>query len=183
MRLASCCQGVGTTWPGARKINLSLREPASDKQSSRIGSGLGSWRLVGVRLEVGLLSFFFSKKRKRLEGPQDLPQWHRHLARARFLWGPAAPGCRGGPSVRPILGGTPRCALLGPDPGRRGVFHISKNLRVSPDHRELSPSGGPGQDAYAFHKPCRLQYSRAVTFSAVSSKVASGASPGERNFR
>ncbi len=34
---------------------------------------------------------------------------------------------------------------------------------------------------YAFHRPCKLQYSRALTFSAVVQNSATGASPGLRN--
>lgn len=36
---------------------------------------------------------------------------------------------------------------------------------------------------YPFHSPCRLQYSRAVTFWASVLKTASGVSPGLRNWR
>lgn len=36
---------------------------------------------------------------------------------------------------------------------------------------------------YAFHRPCRLQYSRAVIVTASMGKNASGAWPGDRNWR
>ena len=56
-----------------------------------------------------------------------------------------------------------------------GASNIPYHIQLTTDHPPLI--------TYAFQRPCRLQYSRAVTFWASVLKTASGASPGFKNCR
>ena len=65
--------------------------------------------------------------------------------------------------------------------GSRIIFPVTNNAAIFLHVFSSFVFGSVGNQA--FHKPCRLQYSRAETFSAWIQKVASGAWPGLRFWR